>query len=623
MSADSNRLELVTLSSMPEHQPENYNPAQFVNYDLYCKKQLAGPAMFDDLIEEIRKNPRHYALEQLEQLDLDSEVAAQTNEQLVALLFACAGFELHPYFERIDQELRKRDDLGSLGLQFHYHVAKGLYTRSLNQVSQAIQNFSMAHNDAIALGKDAHLARCYVYLATCFDLLADKLNKESYLLKALKLVPELEDKALVSNIYMAYGHLNSREQNSDEYLNAFLMAKQFYDQIADKEKHLNYSILLLNLGRYYVLNKEFNQAQPYIEEGLRIVQEQNFYPYVQRSLKSIAELYAGLDQLETANQMLSIFVEQQQQALSVREQQIARQQTGKVLERLKQMQLLVQRNHQLQQELESMQRLIVEKKSLSHDQKRLIAMQQAVRNQEFVPFYQAKQALKDGSVAGFELLCRWRQGDQYLSPARFIEYIENHELVFEFSEQLFRQGIQEIASLIRNGQPQLGLALNVSPFQLANQELGKLLSALCVEYGIASYHIDIEVIERTFLEHDPKAIKQLFELKQLGFGISLDDFGSGYSSLACLIELPLDSVKIDRSLVQNIEHNDRARQLFINIVNMLHDFKMDAIAEGVETQGQLELAKAHRCQQIQGFLWHKPCDFHSLCQWLEQRKPGH
>lgn len=572
--------------------------------------------MIDDLIESIRKNPGAYAQTQLQ--NQTSSLNDLDLEQLVASLFASANFDKQALFKQLDKAIKKHPQPLTPPLQFHYQIAKGLYSRSLSQINDAIKHFSLAYNEAIALNQGQYLARTFIYLATCFDQLGENQTNKEYLLKAVKLVPELTDNALISNIYMAYGHLSSRENNGADCLNAFMLAKQYYDLVSDKDQHLNYSVLLLNLGRYHIINRDLELARPYVDAGLKIVQEHNFFIFVQRSLKTIADLYTGQGELAKANQMLSIFVDQQQQTLSARESQLIKKQSRPVLQRLHQLHQLQDRNQQLQNELANMQRLL-NNDALSPDQEQLLRIKKAVKNQEFVPFYQAKQDLGDGKIVGFELLCRWQQGETYLSPNHFIEHIENNNLVIQFSEQLFRQGFQDLALLISQGHPKYHLSLNISPFQLSHQDLGTLLSSLCVEFGISTSQIEVEVVERTFLENNPKAIKQLYALRELGFRISLDDFGSGYSSLACLIELPLDCVKIDRSLAQNLEQSDRATRLFNNIANLLHDFQLEIVVEGIETEAQLACAKAQRCQQMQGFLWHKPCTFANLLNWLDNR----
>lgn len=561
-------------------------------------------------IEAIQKNPFTYLAHRLSPMELDEGLKHKPLHELVLLLFASCNYEQQQFFCALDTEITNRGLIEDRQLQHYYHNAKGLHYLGLRKSDLSIDHFTQGYQLAISLNDAVMTAKMLLNLGACFIEIGDQEKARFYTKQCLQMVPKLKDHGLISSIYAFY----ATQLPDAEHENGLILAKRYYDLVADKEQHLNYCWLLTDFGIFYIKTRKFQQANDYITRALSLAEKNDFFKYIHPSLRDIAELFRQQGQFDSAYNILERFITQQQQIILVREEQTLQQLNinTQQLQFSEQLELVLRHNRYLQEELTFAKKTLLEGNDQGKEQEQFHEIREAVANNEFIPFYQIKQRLSDQKTMGVELLCRWQRGSELISPMHFIEQIESHEISILFSEQLFRQGFADISPLIHAQFPSLKLSLNISPYQLANQNLAHLLSSLCVEYGIAPHNIDLEIIERTFLEHNPKALRQLFELRELGFDLSLDDFGSGYSSLACLAELPLTMVKIDRSLVKNINENEKAKQLFISIVQLIQSFRLQSVVEGIENPEQLAIAKAQLCDEAQGYLIHRPCSINDL-----------
>jgi EAL domain-containing protein (putative c-di-GMP-specific phosphodiesterase class I) len=280
---------------------------------------------------------------------------------------------------------------------------------------------------------------------------------------------------------------------------------------------------------------------------------------------------------------------------------------------------LYQTNSQLHRELSALHQTLFSEKELGEsDEMKLVEIIKGIRNDEFVPYLQPIWSMDSQKIHGAELLARWHKPDgTVIGPYEFIEIIENTEFMALLSEKLVREALRLIAPFIKSQMPDFKLSINISPYQLAHQNLVAFFELCCVEYGIKPQNITVEIIERIFLENNPDAIAQLFELSAKGFSIALDDFGSGYSSLSCVVSLPVDTVKIDRSLIMGIKNGERSEKLLRSIVAMVTELDMDTVAEGIETEEQWLIVRDTGCKEGQGFMIAKPCNIKD-CQWLNQ-----
>ncbi len=205
-----------------------------------------------------------------------------------------------------------------------------------------------------------------------------------------------------------------------------------------------------------------------------------------------------------------------------------------------------------------------------------------------------------------EALLRWRLPEGRLaSPNEFLSVAEESGLIIDISDWVLRSAIEAAADCHRGAWPQARVAINVSPRQLLDSRFVDRVSNLLQEFDLPARCIEIELTE-TVLQTGSATIEALRRLHSLGIDIALDDFGSGYSSLASLEQLPLSRIKLDRSLIASIDTSSRSAAIALAIIGLCRSLSLEVTAEGVERPEQLALLLAHRSIFLQGYLLCRP-----------------
>ncbi|WP_239424324.1 putative bifunctional diguanylate cyclase/phosphodiesterase [Vibrio galatheae] len=235
----------------------------------------------------------------------------------------------------------------------------------------------------------------------------------------------------------------------------------------------------------------------------------------------------------------------------------------------------------------------------------------AVRNQQIDAHYQAIVDSKTGEISGFEALARWQHASYgFVSPAVFIPLAEQSALIIELGESILERACQFIAQVNqtrrRAGLGLLTMHVNLSPPHFHYQELPNQLMHLIDKYQIQPGQLVIEVTESMLMGVEQDIVERMENIKSLGVLLALDDFGTGYSSFSTLCSFPLDIVKLDKSYIDHIESNDRARSLVRNISSMAKELGLTTVAEGVETAGQVSRLRNWNVEEIQGYYFYKP-----------------
>lgn len=221
--------------------------------------------------------------------------------------------------------------------------------------------------------------------------------------------------------------------------------------------------------------------------------------------------------------------------------------------------------------------------------------------------YQPKVSLTTGSLVGLEALCRWTYGDaNQLGPADFIPVAEQAGLIDTLGLRVFEEACRQIAQWTREGTPPLSVAVNVSTQQLREEDLPNKLLSVTRKHGILPSMVELEVTESDVMRDVDRAVESLQRLRRLGFKIALDDFGTGYSSMAYLQKLPLDTLKLDRSFVQNLGSDRSSDAICEAILALAHSVNLFTVAEGVETEEQRRFLAAKGCDAMQGYLFSPP-----------------
>lgn len=235
------------------------------------------------------------------------------------------------------------------------------------------------------------------------------------------------------------------------------------------------------------------------------------------------------------------------------------------------------------------------------------SMRSALQNQEFLLHFQPKIPLSGAPRYEYETLMRWQHGTRgMISPGLFIPMAEDCGYIQNLGDWVIEQSCQQIEFWNKQGISPLTVSVNLSPVQLNYGTPLQTIKRCLSTYKIQPEQLEIEITESGLMQNEKHAITLLKEIKQLGVRIALDDFGTGYSSLAYLLRFPIDTLKIDRAFIQDIEHNPKSLVVLESIIALAKQLKLDVVAEGVETEEQFNLLRSRDCDYIQGFYFSKP-----------------
>lgn len=241
----------------------------------------------------------------------------------------------------------------------------------------------------------------------------------------------------------------------------------------------------------------------------------------------------------------------------------------------------------------------------------------AIRNEEFVLYYQPKTSCRNGRIVGLEALIRWQHPQRGLvPPAEFIPLLEASGLVVPVGEWIINAACRQVAEWLKAGVSCVPVAVNLSARQLSTGSLYHTVHQALEHSGLPPGYLDLELTESMLMDNVEEIIPVLMSLKGLGIRLSVDDFGTGYSSLSYLKRFPLDALKVDRSFVQDITADPSDVSITRAIITMAHALKLKVIAEGVETEGQLGLLIANHCDEIQGYYFSRPLPGDEIKQML-------
>jgi EAL domain-containing protein (putative c-di-GMP-specific phosphodiesterase class I)/ActR/RegA family two-component response regulator len=236
-------------------------------------------------------------------------------------------------------------------------------------------------------------------------------------------------------------------------------------------------------------------------------------------------------------------------------------------------------------------------------------LQEAIDKKQFVMRYQPKaRCCKEGAltVQSVEALIRWehpRLG--LLSPDRFLSLAEGSELIFPLSTIALETSLRDRQTWAAEGLD-LGVAVNFSPRLLSDWDLPDQIRKVLERTGVDASHVTLEITERGITEDPVQAMEVLTRLRLRGVGLSLDDFGTGNATLSQLLRMPFSEVKLDRTLFENVEQNPQERAVVSSLVKMFHYLQLEVCAEGLETQGVLDLAADFGCDLFQGYFIGRP-----------------
>ncbi len=245
----------------------------------------------------------------------------------------------------------------------------------------------------------------------------------------------------------------------------------------------------------------------------------------------------------------------------------------------------------------------------------------ALERDEFFLEYQPKLDLKSGAITGVEALLRWRNPQLGLvTPMQLIPIAESSGLIVPIGRWVLKTACLKNVAWQRQGLPRVTMAVNLSHRQLMDDRLIEDIKEALTESGMDPELLELEITENLLLSYFPRIINVLNQLKGLGVRLALDDFGSGYSSLAQIRHLPVDTLKIDRSIIGNIPVNKIDMAVIEAILGIGKALNMTTVAEGVETPEQLDFLKDPYCDEVQGFFFSKPVSPEDAANLIRSQK---
>lgn len=240
----------------------------------------------------------------------------------------------------------------------------------------------------------------------------------------------------------------------------------------------------------------------------------------------------------------------------------------------------------------------------------------AVRESALQLWLQPKVRLQDQMTYGFEALVRWQHPERgFISPADFIPFAERTGYIGIITQWMLESAISMLASW-KTDHPKLSIAVNVSTVDLRDPNFPQRVKHLLEQFSVDPKLLKLEITESGIMEDPANAIKLLQSMRDTGIGLSIDDFGTGHSSLSYLQRLPVDELKIDRSFVININDQPATQRLVKTIIEMGHGLGLHVIAEGIETEAERDTMRVLGCDAMQGYLASRPLFGASLQKWL-------
>jgi diguanylate cyclase (GGDEF)-like protein len=234
-------------------------------------------------------------------------------------------------------------------------------------------------------------------------------------------------------------------------------------------------------------------------------------------------------------------------------------------------------------------------------------MYKALINKEFKVYYQPKYDLKTEKIVGAEALVRWQDSQKGLIlPSKFIPLFEKTGFIVNLDMYIYKNVLKTLRERLDEGKSVVPISLNLSRLHVNNPNIIKDIEELVENYNISPELVEFELTESAFMKNTDRLIEKMIDLKKVGFKISVDDFGSGFSSLNLLKEFPANTLKIDKAFLDETTNSKRSKDIIKSIVNMAKNIHMEVICEGVETREQADFLKEIGCEMAQGYLFAKP-----------------
>ena len=236
-----------------------------------------------------------------------------------------------------------------------------------------------------------------------------------------------------------------------------------------------------------------------------------------------------------------------------------------------------------------------------------LKMRDAMTEGEFVLFMQPQYNHQNGKMVGAEALCRWlKQDGSIVSPGIFIPVFEKNGFIKELDKYVWESAFKLVQQWEKTGGPQVPISVNISRVSLENDEVIDVIRGLAKKYPIDKKNLYFEITESAYMKDQAALTERVYKLKEIGFAIAMDDFGSGYSSLNSLKDIPIDVLKLDMGFLRGGTNVERGNEIITYMVHMAKALKLKIVAEGVEYKEQADFLTEEGCDVIQGYFYARP-----------------
>lgn len=244
---------------------------------------------------------------------------------------------------------------------------------------------------------------------------------------------------------------------------------------------------------------------------------------------------------------------------------------------------------------QSLQRLLIE-----------TSLRRALENEELETYYQPQVDLHTGKIVGLEVLLRWKHVTLgSISPSQFIPLAEEIGLIVAVGNWVLKHTCLQAIAWHESGLPPIQIGVNLSIKQLQQKDFLSSLQQILDETNFDPHYLELEITEGIMMDNVEEKIVLLNQFRQMGIQLSIDDFGTGYSALSYLKNLPIDTLKIDRTFIEYIDHSEQDQTIVTSLINLSHSLNLIVIAEGVEKQEQIDILRKLGCDRIQGYFFYK------------------
>ncbi|HSS46406.1 MAG TPA: GGDEF domain-containing phosphodiesterase, partial [Burkholderiales bacterium] len=243
-------------------------------------------------------------------------------------------------------------------------------------------------------------------------------------------------------------------------------------------------------------------------------------------------------------------------------------------------------------------------------------LRRALEREEFILYYQPKIELKNGRLSGIEALIRWNSSEIGLvQPFKFIPILEETGMIIDVGKWVMEKAVSDHARCLVEHPDFPRIAVNISQIQLHDKKFVETVKKTVEKSANAGAGLDFEITESLIMKDIEATIPKLRAIREMGIGIAVDDYGTGYSSLNYLVKLPIDALKVDRTFIMNVDNRPENMTIVSSIISLAHSLNLRVIAEGVETLEQLKLLTLLKCEEVQGYLICRPIPIDELLEW--------